>query len=264
MRARQMMRLITAACLSGLLLAGMGAHAQATFDVASVKANTSGASQITVNWDGAVTIINVPLRAIVQYAYGINTPSRISGYPAWTDVERFDILAKPPAGMTGVEEMRAMLRTLLADRFRLLARLETRQMQGYALVRSRADGRLGPNLTPSKTACVGPRGEANPLAMQCATPGTAGATRFVGVPMAQLAAMLSLIVGRPVTDRTQITGPYDFELKFSADAGAGGAADTTAPSIFTALPEQLGLKLDTHREEVEVLVIERIERPSQN
>jgi len=91
-----MNRSIAIGCLSLLLTCAL--QAQDAFEVASVKANTSGASQITVNWDGAVTIVNVPLRAIVQYAYGINTPSRLIGYPAWTDVERFDILARPPAG----------------------------------------------------------------------------------------------------------------------------------------------------------------------
>ena len=231
------------------------AQAQATFDVASVRTNTSGADQVTVSWQGGVTMINVPLRAIVQFAYGINTPSRIIGYPAWTDVERFDILAKPPDGMTGVEQMRPMLQALLADRFRMIARLEKREMQGYALVKARADGLLGPDLKLSTTVCVGPRGEANPLAIQCAIPAGAGATRFVGVPMAQLAALISLIVERPVVDRTGLAGHYDLELRFSGDS---------APSIFTALPEQLGLKLETERDEVEVLVVERIERPVEN
>jgi uncharacterized protein (TIGR03435 family) len=85
-----------------------------------------------------------------------------------------------------------MLQALLADRFKMAAKLEKREVQGYALVRSRADGRLGPNLEPTTTACVGPRGEPNPLAIQCAGPGAAaGAVRIVGVPMGQLAALIS-------------------------------------------------------------------------
>jgi uncharacterized protein (TIGR03435 family) len=241
-------------------------QAPATFEVASVKANTSGANQVTVNWQGGVTMVNVPLRAIVQFAYGINTPSRIVGHPDWTNVERFDILAKPPEGLNGVEQMRPMLQALLADRFKMMARLETRELQSYALVTARADGRLGPSLKRSTTVCVGPRGEANPLAIQCAAQGgAAGAVRLVGVPMAQLAPLISLVVGRPVVDRTGLAGHYDLELRFSGDLGSGAPAlDAAAPSIFTALQEQLGLKLDAERETVDVLVIDRIERPSEN
>ena len=249
-----------------MLGAGLRAQAPATFEVASVRANKSGASQVTIGWQGGVTIINVPLRAIVQLAYNINTPSRIVGHPDWTNVERFDIQARPPEGQSGVEQMRPMLQALLADRFRMVARLEKRELQGYALVTSRTDGKLGPNLKPTTTACKGPRGEANPLAIQCAGAGAAaGAVRIVGVPMGQLAALVSLVVGRPVVDRTGLAGNYEMELRFSGDAVAGAPApDPGAPSIFTALQEQLGLKLDAERELVDVLVIERIERPTEN
>lgn len=244
----------------------MSAQAPTTFEVVSVKANRSGANQVTVSWQGSVTMINVPLRAIVQYAYGINTPSRIVGYPDWTNVERFDIQATLPEGVSGVEQIRPMLQALLADRFKMAAKMEKRELQGYALVKSRADGRLGPNLKPTTTACVGPRGEANPLAIQCASPGaTAGAVRIVGVPMGQLAALISLVVSRPVVDRTGLAGNYELELRFSGDAVPGALPpDSGAPSIFTALQEQLGLKLDAEREIVDVLVIDKIDRPTEN
>ena len=83
-------------------IAAASAQAPATFEVASVKANKSGATQVTVSWQGGVTMFNVPLRAIVQFAYNINTPSRIVGHPDWTNVERFDIQAKPPEGASVV------------------------------------------------------------------------------------------------------------------------------------------------------------------
>jgi uncharacterized protein (TIGR03435 family) len=237
----------------------VAAQAPATFDVASVKANKSGANQVTISWQGGVTMINVPLRAIVQFAYNVNTPSRIAGHPDWTNVERFDIQARAPEGMTGVEQMRPMLQMLLADRFKMVARLEKRELQSYALVKARANGQLGPQLKPSTTACAG-------LAIQCAGQGkTAGWTRFVGVPMPQFAALVSLVVGRPVVDRTGLTGNYEMELRFSGEPVAGAPLpDPDAPSIFTALQEQLGLKLDAERETVEVLVIDRIDRPSEN
>ena len=159
-----------------------------------------------------------------------------------------------------------MLKALLADRYRMVSRLEKREVQGYALVKNRADGRLGPNLKPTTTACVGPRGEANPLAIQCAGRGAAaGAVRIVGVPMAQLAALISLVVSRPVVDRTGLDGNYELELRFSGGAVPGALPpDPGAPSIFTALQEQLGLKLDAERELADVLVIEKIERPTEN
>ena len=247
-------------------IAATNAQAPATFEVASVKANKSGATQVTISWQGGVTLINVPLRAIVQFAYNINTPSRIVGHPDWTNVERFDIQARPPDGASGVEQMRPMLQALLADRFKLVARIEKREVQSYALVKARADGRLGPNLKPSTTECVGPRGEKTPLAIQCGVQGgTTGAVKLVGVPMAQLAPLVSLVVGRPVVDRTGLAGNYDVELRFSGDATPGAPSpDPAAPSIFTALQEQLGLKLDAERELVDVLVIERIDRPTEN
>ena len=241
------------------------AQAPATFEVASVKANKSGANQVTVNWQGGVTMINVPLRAIVQFAYGINTPSRIIGHPDWTNVERFDILAKPATEGATVEQMRPMLQALLAERFKMVATLEKRELQSYALVKARPDGRLGPNIKPAEKPCVGPRGEA-PLGIQCVQGGGAGGgARAYGIPIVQLAPLLSLVVGRPVVDRTGLTGVYDLELRFSGERVDGGLpGDPTAPSIFTALQEQLGLKLEAEREMAEVLVITSIDRPTEN
>jgi uncharacterized protein (TIGR03435 family) len=258
-----------------LVVASIGTHAQApaTFEVASVKANRSGANQVTVNWQGGVTMLNVPLRAIVQFAYGINTPSRIVGHPDWTNVERFDILAKPPEGVTGVEQMRPMLQALLADRFKMLARLEKRELQSYALVKARADGPLGPNLKPSTAKCTGggaltpaPAGASNPDAVRCGVrPAGAGRIHLVGIPMGQLAPLVSLVVGRPVVDKTGIAGLYDIELTFSPGAAIGSdLTNPDAPSLFTAIEEQLGLKLDAEREMVEVVVIETIDRPTEN
>ena len=250
--------------LVAVVSAGARAQVPAVFEVASVKANRSGASQVTVNWQGGVTMINVPLRAIIQFAYNINTPSRIAGHPDWTNVERFDIQARAPEGMNGVEQMRPMLQALLADRFKMVAKIEKRVLQSYALVKARDDGRLGPNIKPAEKPCVGPRGEA-PLGIQCVQGGAGGGARAVGIPIGQLAPMLSLVVRRPVVDRTGLTGIYDLELRFSGDPVDGGpATDPSAPSIFTALQEQLGLKLEAQREVVDVLVIDTIDRPAEN
>jgi uncharacterized protein (TIGR03435 family) len=257
------------------VLAAIGVHAQApaTFDVASVRPSKPGETQVTVSWTGGVTMINVPLRAIVQFAYGINTPSRIIGHPDWTNVERFDIQARPPQGQTGVEQMRPMLQALLADRFKMVARPDKREVQSYALVKARPDRPLGAGLKPSTAKCTGggvltpaPAVASNPDAVPCGVrPGGAGRILLIGVPMAQLAPLISLVVQRPVVDRTGITGNFDIEMTFSPGQAPGGdLGNPDSPSIFTALEEQLGLKLDAEREVVEVLVIDRIERPSEN
>ena len=268
------MRLGAAPLVTALLLTGLSGYAQAPgFEVASVKANKSGATQVTVSWQGGVTMINVPLRAIVQFAYNINTPSRIIGHPDWTNVERFDIQAKPPEGATGVEQMRPMLQALLAERFKMVARMEKRELLSYALVKARANGALGPKLKPSTANCTGggpltpaPAGAANPDAVPCGIrPGGAGRISLVGIPMGQLAPLISLVVGRPVVDRTGISGLYDIEMAFTPQAPVGSdLANADATSIFTALEEQLGLKLDAQRELAEVLVIDRIDRPTEN
>jgi len=261
--------------VAAVLAAAIGVHAQApaTFDVASVRPSKPGETQVTVSWTGGVTMINVPLRAIVQFAYGINTPSRIIGHPDWTNVERFDIQARPPQGQSGVEQMRPMLQALLADRFKMVARPDKREVQSYALVKARADRPLGPGLKPSAAKCTGggaltpaPATASNPDAVQCGVrPGGAGRILLVGVPMAQLAPLISLVVQRPVVDRTGITGNFDIEITFSPGQAPGGdLGNPDAPSIFTALEEQLGLKLDAQREVVDVLVIEKIDRPTEN
>lgn len=257
---------IAAALTVALFGAGVHAQAPAKFEVASVRPSKPGETQVTVNWTGGVTMINVPLRAIVQFAYGINTPSRIAGYPDWTNVERFDIQAKAPEGLKGVEQMRPMLQNLLADRFKMVARFEKRELQSYVLVKAKLNAPLGPNLKPSKAICAGRGGTPNPDAVPCGVrPGGAGRILLVGIPVAQLAPLISLVVQRPVVDRTGIEGLYDVELTFTPEAPIGSdLANPGAPSIFTALQEQLGLKLDAERELVDVLVIEKIERPTEN
>lgn len=258
-------RIATAFTIALACVVTANAQPRATFEVASVRPSKPGETQVTVNWTGGVTMINVPLRAIVQFAYGINTPSRIAGYPDWTNVERFDIQAKAPEGLTGVEQMRPMLQALLVDRFKMVARSEKRELQSYVLVKTRPNAPLGPNLKPSKAVCAG-RGTPNPDAVPCGVrPGGAGRILLVGIPVAQLAPLISIVVQRPVVDRTGIEGLYDVELTFTPEAPIGSdLANPGAPSLFTALQEQLGLKLDGEREMVDVLVIERIERPTEN
>jgi uncharacterized protein (TIGR03435 family) len=175
---------------------------------------------------------------------------------------------------------------MLMDRFRLVVHSEKREVPIYALTVARRDGRLGPRLTPAAIDCQSlmndmmkrvqggaappappERPDGGPACGMRSGPGprfTAG-----GTSMGSLARMLAVPVGRIVEDRTKLTGGYDFDLEFDASALAGFAPGATpaaenAASIFTALEEQLGLKLQSERAPVEVLVIDRLERPSEN
>ena len=175
-----------------------------------------------------------------------------------------------------------MLRSLLAERFKLAFHNETREMPIYALMKARADGKLGPDLTPAAVDCAavmrGRRGGGPPPAppqpgqkMECGFMIGPGRMNAGGMPMSNLAQALSPQVGRIVLDKTELTGNYDFELTYAPEAlGIGGPpllnggpppVDPNAPTLFTALQEQLGLKLDSQRGPVDVVVIDRVEQP---
>ena len=172
-----------------------------------------------------------------------------------------------------------MLQALLADRFRLVARLEKREVSVLALMLARSDGKLGKNLLESK-GCVAPGSAAAKEAASAGAqtpicgPKTGGAGRLIltGTPIQQFTALLGLMLSRTVVDKTGLTGRYDIDLTFTPEqpipAGAnipGPPADPSGPSIYTAVREQLGLKLESQRDQEEVLVIDRVERqPSEN
>jgi len=258
-------------------LALVGAQtALPTFEVASVKANKSGTTQANIGMPpNGVNLVNLPLRGIIQLFFQINQPSKVIGIPDWTITERFDINARA-AGPITADERRLMMQALLADRFKLVARKEKREVTVLALRLNRADGKLGPNLVENKT-CILPseaRGETppDPKAVVCG-PKTGGAGRFllVGQTMQQFTALLGLALGRTVADKTGLTGRYDIDLSFAPERQLptgveipGTPADPNGASIYTAVREQLGLKLDQQKDQEEVLVIDHIERPSEN
>ena len=248
----------------------------AAFEVASVKPNTSGAiPQSSRIGKGSVTATNMRLRALIVAAYGID-PDRIVGLPTWTDQQRFDITARAPAG-TADSQLRFMLRTLLAERFRLVVRTEMREQSVYALVVARPERGLGPNLRPS-TECdadwLSPRAAGisagkRPCTVVFGADGRGsayltGGARSIDALVQELQRLrVQGLLDRPVIDRTGIGGTYDFDLRFAASALATAPTDVLAlPSIFTALQEQLGLKLEPTRGPVEVLVIDSVERPT--
>jgi len=276
---------LLAPCLSLVIAAGaVGAQAPAsasptTFEVASVKPNKSGETRIRFETPpGRLTALNVPLRFVIRQAYRL-PESRIAGGPSWLDTDRFDILATAAGGAATSESIRQMLRTLLTDRFGLALHLETREMPTYVLALARSDGKLGPNLRRSSADCSGQTPRVANGRVQCGlmvSQGPASASlRGGGTAPAELVRMLGDFLDRPLVDRTGLAGAFDLELQFTADRGAVPAAGvpgglTTAaapdeiPSVFTALREQLGLKLDAQRGSVEVLVIDRVSRPTED
>jgi uncharacterized protein (TIGR03435 family) len=234
----------------------------ASFEVASVKLNNSGSQSSGTNWQSSGRLIatNVTLKAVIANAYEVRT-FQIEG-PGWLDADRFDISARAPEGAP--DRLRpAMLRTLLATRFGLVAHFETRERPRYALVTLRSDGRLGPQLKKSQLVCSG--GSAPPeggafCGLSTSVGNTGGRIIGGGLPMDRVAAALAnFAVDQTVLNRTGLDGVFDFELQFSR---LPSNERPDVPSIFTAVQEQLGLKLETARGPVQFLMIDKVEQPT--
>lgn len=259
------------------------APAKPSFEVASVKPNKSGDRGMSSAEQpgGRFIVTNMPLAILIRNAFDLQE-SQLVGLPDWGSSERFDIVAKAeqefPRTNGRPRLAQLMMQSLLEERFKLVSHREARELPAYALVLARTDGRLGPQLKQSDVDCAalaaaqgaggaalrgGGSGPA-PLSPMRASSGpcsmtmTAGTLRFWSVTMASLAATLSGAAQRMVVDRTGLKGGFDFDLTFSREQ----TADTTSPSVFTAVQEQLGLKLDSVRIPIEVLVIDSIERPT--
>jgi uncharacterized protein (TIGR03435 family) len=272
---------------------GAEAPANPAFEVASIKQNKSGEGFIRIGMapGGRFTANNVPLRQLILMAYQVQ-PFQIVGGPSWMTSDRFDIVAKgpgdlPPPTPGAVGPVQLMMRTLLADRFKLTVHNEQKEMPTYSLIVARADGKLGPQLKRSTTDCAAIMGAAGrrggpppPPAInepvQCGMRVLPGAVSAGGFPLSQLAQFLSTTVQRIVVDRTGLTGNFDVNLTYTPDQMPQGrgdpppgapplpAIDPNGPSIFTALQEQLGLKLESTKAPVEVLVVDRAEHPMED
>ena len=235
-----------------LTLAVAGASAQSptpAFEVASIKPNASGslnANAARVAGD-RYRAENVSLISLLRVAYAVQE-FQIAGHPAWANVERFDIDAKMEAGANS-RDWPLMLQRLLADRFKLAVRRESREGPIYTLV----VGSTGPRLTaaePSKSTSPGGDFSASP-------------TQIIGtgVSMGEFAMRLSRSIGVTVVDRTGLAGAFDLKLTWPMDDQFVGRGASASPTIFTAIQEQLGLRLQAARGPVEMLVVDRAERP---
>jgi uncharacterized protein (TIGR03435 family) len=254
-----------------------------TFEVASIKPNPSTAQQmvIRVTPSGGIDAASVIPRLLIRFAFSIDN-SLIVGAPDWISSERYDVVARAPDG-TGIDGTRAMLRALLAERFKLRTHVETREMSVYLLTTARADKRLGAQMRPTQVACV-PRNP-GPLStppaalaaptqgMPCELRARLGHMSGGGVDTGELARSLSVAMSRIVVDRTGLIGTFDLVLNFTPEAVLFQSAQATADavpadnapaSIFTALQDQLGLRLEAGRAPIDVLVIDTIERPTPN
>ena len=288
--------LVLGAALASVTLGAQSAAP--AFEVASIKRNKSGDGFMGMGMQpgGRLTMTNMPVRQLIVRAYGVQ-PYQVLGGPSWITSDRFDITAKAPGDATPLQ-MNAMLETLLADRFKLKVRRETRQSDVYRLVKARADGKLGEALKPAAVNCDMARGRAGgpppgpgagpapargpapagPMMGPCQFLIAPGRFQVAGQSMAAFANSLGMQVGRPVLDETGLQGAYDFTLTFMPDPGGRGMPagppppgapelppiDPNAPALPTALQEQLGLRLESAKGPVEMIVIDSIDQPTED
>lgn len=237
------------------------------FEVATIKPNKSGVPGAHVGTDGPrrFSSENASLQFLVQWAWSVRE-FQIVGGPKWFSSDRFDIQAVAESDAT-FEQSRLMLRTLLEDRFQLKVHREKREQPVYILTQSKNGTKIQP-LPPG--GCVELDAKTRPPA-EGATPaklcGSAGwgpsQVKGTGLTMANLATYLSDALERPVVDQTGLAGFYDIELTWTPDDSVAAAADL-GPSIFTAIQEQLGLRLDASRAPAEVLVVDSAQQPPEN
>lgn len=244
-----------AVCAVAAVLVTASLTAQITFDVASVRENTQpdAPSGLRRSPDGSVRAERMRARFLITIAYGLQ-PFQLVGTPAWADDTYYDVNAKPaPASSTSREQMSDMLQALLVERFKLTFHRETRLVDGFALVQIQR-GTPGRDLKASALDC-----EKTPAIRACAQGGISGtAFRASGVPMWSLVQQLVAAVNGPVADETGLSGTYDIDLRWSNDA----SPTDQLPSLFTAIQEQLGLRLERRRVSAEMFVVDRFERPT--
>jgi uncharacterized protein (TIGR03435 family) len=251
--------------------------ARPAFDVASVKPNPARGGVRGHSFPGdRFEAKNVPLRDLIMIAYGqpgqLLTEAEMAGGPDWIDADRFDISATVGAGgPNSVAQKQLMLRTLLAERFKLRSHVEPRTLPLYALVLDKRDGTLGPQLRRADVDCEALLASQPGGRDRCILFAFAGELTVRGQTMGALANAFTLLLDRVVKDRTGLAGGFDADAQFDPQSLPGmpsitpdARRTTDAPAFNTALREQLGLRLDSTRGSVDVLVIDHVEQPTQN
>ena len=281
-----------AAIVISVLIAEIAVAQQPAFVVTSIKATQRVPEKKPIGTGSATNtggVIEPPrgdrvmargatTHTLVRYAFGdVGSnghivrplePGRLIGGPDWMNTAMFDIDARMDTPSRGPAERTVMMRHLLEERFGLRAHRETRELPVFELVLAHPDHRLGPQLHELTTPCVPIVDTVAHEQVPCAVRTGPGRLTGHGVAMAAVATYLSPVVGRVVIDRTGLTGRFDVALTFAPTPGAvfeaKAALPGDAPSVFAALQEQLGLRLGAVRAPVDVVVIDRVERPTAN
>jgi uncharacterized protein (TIGR03435 family) len=280
--------LLGAVCASAAVVALSAQNAplaDLAFEVATIKVNRSNdtGGSFGTRPGGVVLITNNTLRNIVRNTYGVQN-TQIAGGPEWFDSVRFDITAKAPGGGQGIqapEQVMAMMERLLAERFKLVVRREMRPTPVYALVLARGDRRLGAQLRKASVDCQAILAEARARNTQpvlpppvgdrpsCGTRTRPGVLMASGVRMSDLARNLERPSERIVVDKTGLDGSWDIDLTYRFEGAIPPGVpppDNTAdtPSLFAAVQEQLGLKLDSQTVPIEMLVVASAQMPGED
>jgi len=258
------------------------------FEVASIKPAAPDARGMFFRRapGGRIDLNNMPLKEMITIAWQIQ-PFQVSGGPPWLDSTRFDVSAKPENN-SKQSDILLMIQALLEDRFQLKTHRETKEQSTYALVMAKKDGKLGPRLNQPKEGGCTPFDPSKPPTPpepgKLPTPACGGmrmgpsSLTASSTPIERLIPTLSRLLGRTVVDKTGLTGNFDISLEWAPDDSqalqlppdapkpppSDAPAGTTGPSIFTALQEQLGLKLESQKGPVEIFVIDHAEKPSEN
>jgi uncharacterized protein (TIGR03435 family) len=267
------------------LMTAADAQVPDAFEVVSIKPRTGDRVPGGSSTSDRFVRADTTLRDLIRYAYDVQE-FQIEGGPGWIGSSRFDVNARAAAVPAGPDGMRALVRRLLVDRFRLRARMEPREMPRYDLVVARRDGRLGEKLRPSLFDCESMRASGAASADDLArcdlrfrpkmAQGSGGRPSIIsmtlmlqGVRIARLASLLQNEVQRVIVDKTGIEGTFDVDLEFApagrfrpAGPPAPPSSSSDGPPLETALQEQLGLKLESVRGPVPVVVIEGAEVPT--
>jgi uncharacterized protein (TIGR03435 family) len=259
------------------LIAGGGIFAQSAparpafdaFEVATIKPAVPGSPGRWIKMQSANRFYakNHTVKSLIEAAYDL-TPRAISGGPSWIDSDRYEILAETPGDVRpNLDEQMSMLRRLLADRFKLSFHREQKEFSIYALTVAKSGAKLKESTTSPDATPEGPP----PLVFVLSPEGIWLPGR--DATMAELASVFQrAALDRPVIDKTGLSGRYDFDLKWTPDetqfdgnaVKVPGAADSGKPDLFAAFQQQLGLRLEATKGPIEALVIDRVERPSEN
>ncbi|HTA46306.1 MAG TPA: TIGR03435 family protein [Bryobacteraceae bacterium] len=251
------------ASVAVLLLTAAG-QAQTISYVAAVKENKSADARGFSEYypGGRFSATAITVQTLLRAAYRIQN-YQLAGAPGWFSTRRYDIVAKAEGNPPPQQQF---LQALLKNQFKLAVHNETRELPAFALMMAKTDGKAGPQLRESDFDCGSYLASAHPLpepdkVSPCSGRINMGSLSAKAIPIAQLATSLAAFVGRFVADRTGLTGRFDVALTWTPDEAA---ADGAGPSIFTAIQEQLGLKLVSEKAPVEVLVVDHVEEPASN